>query len=369
MNPPFHIPLSVNIGGHEEVLSIKQVEQKFSFKCKARPVPSLLRGFSAPVILNYPYTEDDLVHLLANDDDPFNRWEAAQRLATEIILKRDGRPTERFLNSISILLKQKDPAFIAEVLALPSETFLAEQMDVVDPDALHASRNVLRKALAVHFKDLLLETYRNQKVEGPYSPDAASMGKRALRNLALSYLMELETSDVVALCYEQFGQSDNMTEQSAALTALANSNAPQRAIALDSFYGKWKDEPLIVDKWLTVQAGSRHPGTLARVTGLLSHPAFDIKVPNKVYSLIRAFSVNHVRFHAADGGGYAFVGDQVLALDKLNPQVAARIARGFDRWKRFDPARQTKSRAQLERIRDVAGLSRDVAEIVGKALA
>jgi len=185
----------------------------------------------------------------------------------------------------------------------------------------------------------------------------------------LSYLMELETTDVVALCYEQFGQSNNMTEQFAALAALANSNAQQRTIALDSFYGRWKDESLIVDKWLAVQAGSRLPGTLARVTELLAHPAFDLKVPNKVYSLIRAFSANHVRFHAADGGGYAFLADQVLALDKLNPQVAARIARGFDRWKRFDSGRQKKSKAQLERIRDAKGLSRDVAEIVGKALA
>jgi aminopeptidase N len=369
MNPPFHIPFTVKIGDREEVLSVNQAEQTFEFKCKSKPVPSLLRGFSAPVILNYPYTEDDLVHLLANDDDPFNRWEAAQRLATDIILKRGGRPTEAFLNSVSVLLKEKDPAFIAEVLALPSETFLAEQMEVVDPDALHASRNTLRRALASHFKDVFLDIYRKQKSETPYSPDAASMGKRALRNLALSYLMELETTDVVALCYEQFGQSDNMTEQAAALGALANSNAPQRTIALDSFYGKWKEEPLIVDKWLAVQAGSRLPGTLARVTELLAHPAFDIKVPNKVYSLIRVFAANHVRFHAASGEGYSFLADQVLALDKLNPQVAARMARGFDRWKRFDANRKSKSKAQLERIRDADGLSRDVAEIVGKALA
>jgi aminopeptidase N len=258
---------------------------------------------------------------------------------------------------------------VAETLALPSESFLAEQMEVVDPDALHASRNALRHALAVHLKDLFLETYRRQKIETPYSPDAASMGRRALRNLALSYLMELETTDAVALCYEQFGQSDNMTEQFAALASLANSNAPQHTIALDSFYGKWRDEPLIVDKWLAVQAGSRLPGTLARVQELLAHPAFDLKVPNKVYSLIRAFSANHVRFHAADGAGYAFLAEQVLALDKLNPQIAARIARGFDRWKRFDSNRKNKSRTQLERIREAAGLSRDVAEIVGKALA
>src|SRR6185295_12498494 len=182
MSPPFHIPLSVKIGDHEEVLSIKQAEQKFSFKCKSKPVPSLLRGFSAPVILNYPYSEADLVHLLANDDDPFNRWEAAQRLAAETILKQGGRPTGTFLNSISVLLKEKDPAFIAEVLTLPSESFLAEQMDVVDPDGLHASRNALRRAIAVEFKEQLLKTYRDQELKTPYSPDSASMGRRALRN-------------------------------------------------------------------------------------------------------------------------------------------------------------------------------------------
>ncbi len=369
MQPPFHIPLAVKIGDHEEIISLKRAEEKFTFRCKSRPVPSLLRGFSAPVILNYPYSEADLVHLLANDDDPFNRWEAAQRLAVDIILKQAGKPGAAYLEAMQRVLRERDPAFVAEVLSLPSETFLAEQMAIVDPDALHASRNALRRALASHLKDLFLQAYRDHKVESHYSPDAVSSGKRALRNMALSYLMELETTDVVALCYEQFGQSDNMTEQFAALVALANSNAPQRAIALESFYGRWKDEPLVVDKWLAVQAGARLPGALARVRELLSHPAFDLKVPNKVYALIRAFSVNHVRFHAGDGAGYAFLADQVLALDKLNPQIAARIARGFDRWKRFDAGRMEKARIQLQRIRDAEGLSKDVAEIVTKALA
>ncbi|OFZ90288.1 MAG: aminopeptidase N [Betaproteobacteria bacterium RBG_16_66_20] len=374
MNPPFHIPLAVKIGHHEKVLSVTEKEQSYKFRnLKSRPIPSLLRGFSAPVILNYPYTEADLLQLLANDDDPFNRWEAAQRLAAEIILKKSGKPNEPFLNAIRAILRNTDHAFVAEVLTLPSEAFLAEQMEVVDPDALHASRNALRKAVAANLKQELLDKYRGLESSGPYSPDAASSGKRALRNLALSYLMELETTDLVALCYEQFGQQDetraNMTEQFAALACLANSNASQRAIALDSFYDKWQHEPLIVDKWLAVQAGSRLPGTLARVKQLLAHPAFDLKVPNKVYSLIRGFSANHVRFHAADGAGYVFLADQVLALDKLNPQIAARIARGFDRWKKFDDKRKTVARTQLERIRDSGGLSRDVAEIIEKALA
>jgi aminopeptidase N len=373
MDPPFHIPLAVKIGEHEEVLSVKEREQTFRFKAKSKPVPSLLRGFSAPVILNYPYSEADLVHLLAHDDDPFNRWEAAQRLATDIILKRKGQPSGAFLDSIAVLLEERDPAFVAEALSLPSETFLAEQMEVVDPDALHASRNALRLALALRFKDEFLDVYRKNEIQTPYTPDAVSAGKRALRNLALSYLMELETTDIVALCYEQFGQQDaklaNMTDQFAALACLANSNATQRAIALESFHERWKDEPLIVDKWLAVQAGSRLPGTLARVRELLAHPAFDLKVPNKVYALVRSFSANHVRFHGADGGGYAFLADQVLALDALNPQVAARMARGFDRWKRFDEPRKEKAKAQLERIRKADGLSKDVAEIVTKALA
>ena len=369
MNPPFHIPLAVKIGDQEQVLSLKKSAEKFTFQVNAQPVPSLLRSFSAPVILNYPYTEADLLQLLAKDDDPFNRWEAAQRLATEIILKREGRPSDAYLHSVKNLLAETDHAFVAEVLTLPSETFLAEQMDLVDPDALHASRNTLRRALASNLKKELLQTYTTLKITVPYSPDAAAAGKRALRNLALSTLMELETDEVVTLCTEQLRQSDNMTDQFAALSALANSTARQRAIALDSFYRKWQDEPLVVDKWFTVQASSRLPDTLARVQELLAHPAFDLKVPNKVYALIRVFAANHVRFHAADGAGYAFLADQVLALDKLNPQVAARMARGFDRWKRFDSNRKSRSKTELERIRDAEGLSKDVAEIVGKALA
>jgi len=370
MNPPFHIPLAVKVGEHEEVLSLKKSEEQFKFKAKTRPVPSLLRRFSAPVILNYPYSEDDLIHLLAHDDDPFNRWEAAQRLAADIILRKGGKPTVAFLDAIGKILSEADRAFVAEVLTLPSETFLAEQMAVVDPDALHASRNALKRALASHFQDQFLEIHRSLRVDAPYAPDAASAGRRALRNLALSYLMELETPEFAALCYEQYRQSDNMTEQFAALAALANSAiASQRGAALDSFYDRWKSEPLVVDKWLAAQAGARLPDTLARVRELLEHPAFDLKVPNKVYALIRTFAANHVRFHAADGAGYAFLADQILALDSLNPQVAARMARAFDRWKKFDAARQAKAKAQLQRMRGAQGLSKDVDEIVTKALA
>ena len=239
-------------------------------------------------------------------------------------------------------------------------------MDIVDPDALHGARNALRRALAAFLKNDFLACYEKLKITSAYSPDPASAGKRALRNLILGYLSDLEGP---ALAERQFKEADNMTDSVAALGCLANLDVPARDAALDAFYARWQDEPLVVDKWLAVQAGSRLPSTLARVRSLLGHRAFDLKVPNKVYALIRSFSANHVRFHAADGAGYAFLADQVLALDKLNPQVAARMARGFDRWRRFDENRQRKSKEQLVRIRDAEGISRDVAEIVTKALA
>jgi len=367
MNPPFHIPFAVKIGGREEVLSLRKTEETFSFgRISSRPVPSLLRGFSAPVTLDYPYSEADLLHLVAHDDDPFNRWEAGQRLAASIILEQGGQPPAAFLAGARTLLRDPDPAFAAEALTLPSETFLAEQMDVVDPDRLHASRNALRRAMAESMREDLLARYQALQSKTPYSPDAQSMGRRALKNLCLVYLTELGLS---ALAYEQFRRADNMTDAMAALGCLANLDCPEREPALEAFYAKWQDEPLVVDKWLAAQASSRLPETLQKVTQLLKHEAFDLKVPNKVYALVRSFAANHVRFHAADGAGYRFLADQVVALDALNPQVAARMSRAFDRWQRFDEARKSPARKQLERIRGADKLSKDVAEIVTKALA
>jgi len=367
MNPPFHIPLLAKVGNEERLLHVRAGEERFTFGgLKERPVPSLLRRFSAPVILNYPYGEADLLHLLAHDDDPFNRWEAGQRLAGHIILEQKGEPSPAFIAAMGSMLGERDPIFAAEVLNLPPESFLAEQLEVVDPDALHAARNNLRRNIAGALKADLLAAYKRLASTARYSPDAASIGRRALRNQCLGYLTELGES---ALAYQQFKTADNMTDAMAALTWLAQIECPEREGALEEFHARWKDEPLVLDKWLAVQAGSRLPDTLGRVQRLLKHPAFDIKVPNKVYALIRTFTANHVRFHAVDGGGYAFLADEIIVLNALNPQVAARMARGFDRWKKFDAGRQAKARVQLERIRDADGLSKDVAEIVSKALA
>jgi aminopeptidase N len=369
------------------VLSLKKAQESFVFvNVPAPPVPSLLRNFSAPVTVKYDYSEADLTHLMAHDANAFNRWEAGQRLALELILRgiearRAPRAHEAgaasgsdaqqaFIDAFARVLADapRDPAFGAEALALPSEIYIAEQLDEVDPDAIHATRNGLRRRLAQALRGGLLAAYQAQTVPGPYSPDAQAAGKRALRNLCLGYIMELDDAEARALALGQFQRADNMTDAIAALAALANCDCAERAQALDAFYAKWKGEPLVVDKWLAVQAGSRLPGTLVEVKKLLAHPAFDNRNPNKVYALIRSFCGNHVRFHAADGGGYAFLAEQVIAIDAFNPQVAARMARAYDRWRKFDAGRRQHASAALERIRDAQGLSKDVAEIVNKAL-
>jgi aminopeptidase N len=395
---PFHIPFAVGLvdangadvalrlqggaapAGTTSVLSLTEPHQRFVFvDVPSEPVPSLLRGFSAPVIVKYAYTDEALAHLLAHDSDSFNRWEAGQRLALNILLRavaahRNGwQPQfpDAFVRAFARVLDDaaSDPAFTAEALALPSETYIAEQMEVVDPDAIHAVRVALRRHLAVELKGELLAAYQAFAPAGPYSPDARSAGQRALKNLCLAYLMELPEPPALELCMRQFETANNMTDAMAALTALANADCAERVAVLDKFYSRWKSEPLVVDKWLAVQASSRLPGTLAEVKRLTAHPAFDIKNPNKVYALIRGFGANQVRFHSADGEGYAFLADQILALDALNPQIAARIARSFDRWRKFDTQRQQHARTHLERIRAAQGLSKDTLEVVSKALA
>ena len=386
---PFHVPFSVGLVGPDgrdmlpegtRVLSVRQPEERFVFEnVEARPVPSLARDFSAPVIVNYDYTEAELTHLMAHDSDPFNRWNAGQRLALDIILrgieavKNGGRLAipRAFLDASARLLADapEDPAFAAEALALPSEGYIAEQVEIVDPDAIHAVRNELKRKLPSVLRQELLQAYRVNRTPGAYSPDAASAGKRALRNAALALLMELDEPEARALCMKQFEDADNMTDALAALALLANCDCPERERALDAFYAKWKDEPLVVDKWLGVQSTSRLPSVLAEVKRLMAHPAFNLRNPNKVYALIGGFRGNQVRFHAADGAGYAFLADQVNALDAINPQVAARMARGFDRWRKFDPRRQSHARAALERIRDTKGVSKGVLEIATLALA
>ena len=386
---PFHIPLAVGLVAPDgwdmleegtRVVSVRNRVERFVFDARGgRPVPSLARNFSAPVIVRYEYADAELSLLAAHDTDPFNRWEAGQRLALRVILRgiearRSGHEYEldpTFVDAIERVLADasRDPAFAAEMLALPSESYIGEQMETADPDAIHAVRDEIRRRLALELKPRLLSAYREYAVPGPYSPDALSAGRRALRNAALGYLMELDEAATRKLCLAQLETADNMTDAFAALSRLANCNCPERAPALEAFYAKWQDEALVVDKWLAAQSGSRLPTALADTRRLMAHPAFNIRNPNKVYALIGAFRGNQVRFHAADGSGYAFLAEQVIALDAINPQVAARMARGFDRWRKFDSGRQAQARAALERIRDASGASKGVLEIAGRALA
>ncbi|WP_295004323.1 aminopeptidase N [uncultured Dechloromonas sp.] len=369
--------------GSERLLQLTAASQSFVFDDIAgAPVPSLLRDFSAPVYLDFDYAPEQLALLLAHEPDPFNAWEAGQRLATTLILDAtqaiaDGRPPvwpETFAAACRRLLQtqaRRGAAFVAEALTLPGEGTLAELLDPVDPDALHAARNALRRHLAEELEGEFSGLYAALAVTEPYAPSSEQAGRRALRNVCLGYLLELDTDAARQMALQQFSTADNMTDQFAALAALANVTAatcPQRDQALADFYRRWQDEALVVDKWLAVQSTSRRPDTLATVKALTAHPAFDATNPNKIYALIRNFGANLVRFNAADGSGYAFIAERILDLHDKNPQVASRLARCFDRWKKFDSGRQQHARQALERLRDHPGLSRDVLEVVCRAM-
>nr|WP_132540541.1 aminopeptidase N [Plasticicumulans lactativorans] len=396
---PFHIPVALGLlarDGRElplrlhgeaapvatsRVLELTAAEQRFVFEDVAEPpVPSLLRGFSAPVKLDAAYAEDELLFLLAHDRDPFNRWEAAQQLAVCTVLRLlDERARDLAWAAPTALIEAfgrvladdgADPALVDQILTLPSEAYLAEQVAVIDPEAIFAAREFLRRSVAAALAGALAARYAALAPRGPYRLDGAASGRRALRNRCLDYLVALDQPAMHALAEAQFAAADNMTEQLAALASLVDSTSPARSSALAAFYARWQHAPLVVDKWFTLQAASRHPDTLAHVRGLLEHPAFSIRNPNKVRALIGAFAnANPVRFHAADGSGYAFLAEQVLTLDPLNPQIAARLLGAMTRWRQFEPLRQGLMRAELERIVARPGLSPDVYEIAAKSLA
>jgi aminopeptidase N len=362
------------------VLALTAAQQEFVFaNVDEQPVPSLLRGFSAPVRVRYDYTDAELTHLLAYDSDPFNRWEAGQVMVTRVLLAgveslRAGRdmdvPTP-LVEAFGRLLTDgsRDPAFAAECLQLPSESYLAECMDVADPDLIHQARLKFMRDVATRYRTRFEGAFRHFTVAGPYAPTAAAMGRRALRNAALAYVTTVDDATARALAFLELRRAENMTDAMAALHALANSAGAERERALSMFLDKWKDEALVVDKWFRVQATSWLPGTLDRVKALAAHPAFDLRNPNRARALLHSFALdNPVHFHGADGSGYRWVAEQVIALDKLNPQVASRLARAFDRWKKYDPTRQQHARAALETIRSAGGLSGNVAEVVDRAL-
>jgi aminopeptidase N len=393
---PYHIPLAMGLLGRDgqdlplrmeeekaatagtRVLSLCREEETFCFvDVPETPVPSLLRGFSAPVRLRVDLDDRELAFLMARDSDAFNRWEAGQQLAVRVMRKlvedfRQGK--ERVLPPVFVEAFGRtlndagaDPALLALALTLPTETYLGEMMEVIDPEAIHEVREFIRRDLAGRLREDFRHIHVANAPTGPYSIEP--VGRRSLRNLCMAYLMTLEDRETLEICLEQFRTGDNMTDVIAALGCLVNRDAPERGEALETFYRRWREDPLVIDKWFTLQATSRLPGTLDEVKRLTGHPAFNIRNPNRVRSLIGAFAQgNPARFHDRNGAGYGFLADRVLEVNRLNPQVAARLVQPLTNWRRYEEGRRRLMQMELERIAAAPQLSRDVYEIVIKSL-
>ncbi|WP_404470968.1 aminopeptidase N [Vreelandella venusta] len=366
--------------GKDAVIHLRDDEQTFVFTDVAEaPVPSLLRDFSAPVKLHFPYSREDLAFLLTHDSDGFNRWDAGQRLAMLalddlIAAHRNGVEKvmdSRVVEAFRTLLtgEVSDKAVLAEMLTLPSEAYIAEQQPIIDVDAIHAAREFVRQSLAIALRDEFLATYNENVSDEHYAPSPEQIAQRSLKNVALTYLMSIEDEQGLALCEAQFAADHNMTDVRHALTLLVHSDRDDLASpALKTFGQKWAHDPLVMDQWFTIQVSRPQQDVLERVEYLMQHPAFSIKNPNKVRALIGAFAQNRVNFHRLDGKGYALLADVVIELNRLNPEIAARLITPLTRWQRFDEERQQLMREQLERIKREP-LSSNVFEVVEKALA
>jgi len=364
------------------VLELTEPSQSFVFTGIAeRPIPSLNRGFSAPIKLSLPIGADDLRFLAAHDRDPFNRWQAVQTLAMSLLtgnvaaLRKGARARddEGLMTALGAILAAAnlEPAFIALTLTPPSEADIAREIGRdVDPDAIFAARRHLRAATGKQLGAALANAYRHMVTPGPYRPDAASAGRRALKNVCLELLAATRENEAIALAFSQYRSADNMTDRMAALETLAQHDRPERTEALDDFYARYADDPLIIDKWLALQAAIPEPATLERVRALTAHPAFSMANPNRVRALIGSFAqANHTQFNRADGAGYDFVADTLLALDAKNPQVAARLMGAFRSWRALEAQRRAHAEATLRRVAAAPALSRDVHDIVARTLA
>ncbi|HET7410571.1 MAG TPA: aminopeptidase N [Paracoccaceae bacterium] len=379
---PLVIPVAYGLLGQDGremeagVLELTEAERSWTFDLPERPVPSLLRGFSAPVILERKTTDAERAFLLAHDTDPFARWEAGRAYGIDIalaVMRGEQVPTA-WTQGLGNLLADGtlDPAFKALALDAPGEEELAAEIagrgEPVDPEAVHRAVDTMRRALGTALAGPLAGAHEAMATPGPYSPDAASAGRRALRNRAMALLAQA-SNEGRALADRQFADADNMSESLPALTALVHYGAPTAGARLAEFQDRWQADPLVLDKWLALQASSPQPDTLARVRALAEDPDFEWKNPNKIRSLIGVFAAgNPSRFHAADGSGYRFVADWLMRLDAINPQTAARVAGVFETWARYDAGRQEKIRAEMERILALPDLSRNTREIVERML-
>jgi len=359
----------------EQVFELTKTKQSFTTSgFSAKPTPSILRGFSAPVILSMPQSNADRAFLLAHDSDPFNKWESGRALASDLLCdmaQNGAHPSQIYLDAIATVALDAtlDPAFRALTLALPSEDALAQKLVddglTPDPDAIYEARKTLGSAIARRLADDLPKLYEDIAVTGTYSPDASAAGKRSLRAMALTLLTKLDPA--ATLAKRQFADADNMTEQLSALSVLIR--AGHGADAVQAFYDQWAHDKLVIDKWFAIQVSAAQPDVaLDVVKALASHPDFTWKNPNRFRSLIGPYAMNTTAFHRADGQGYGFVADWLIKLDAINPQTTARMCGLFETWRRYDDNRQDLMKAQLQRIANTPNLSKDSAEITGKIL-
>jgi len=367
--------------GTTRVLELAETEATFTFTgLDEAPVPSLLRGFSAPVKLEVERSREQLAFLMAHDADTFNRWDAGQELAKGLLLEladdhSAGRPLSLdplFSEAFAELLSDPslDGSLKALALQLPGERLLGQAQEQVDVEGLHAAREFMLRQLAAAHRDELAAARERCRPVGPYTIDRQSIDGRRLANVALGYLSVLSEPETTALVVRQLDAADNMTDTQAALALLVDIGGPEREAALESFYRRFRGDPLVLDKWFSVQALCKLPDTVDRVRELAKHPDFNLRNPNRVRSLVAVFGAgNQVRFHDPDGAGYRFVADVAIELDPRNPQLAARLVSLFNPWRRFDPERRALMRQQLERIASQKAPSKDVFEIVGRALA
>ncbi|MEI7838937.1 MAG: aminopeptidase N [Methylococcaceae bacterium] len=360
----------------ETLLQFNKMEQTFTFDAlESAPIVSMLRGFSAPVNVEMSRSLEELAFLSQHDSDSFNRWDAAQSVAERIILdlveskSSDVNPIllatfEKVLNS-----PIDDLAYFSLLLSLPSENYLAERMTIADFEGIHWAREGVLKTLAEIFQTQHAQIYlaNHQDESGDFSPEA--IGRRRVKNACLAFLSRLKSAEIHALAQSQFENAKNMTDQMAALVAIVHNNHPAKEACLAQFYAQWQNEPLVIDKWFALQASSPAANAFETVQALRSHVAFDMKNPNRVRSLIGAFSqTNPLHFHAANGQGYAFLADAILELNAINPQVASRMVTPLTAWRKVEPSRQSLMKAQLQRIIDTKDISNDVFELASKSL-
>jgi aminopeptidase N len=359
-------------------LELTRQEQSFTFVGLAeKPVLSPLRGFSAPVRLKCDFGDNELAFRMAHESDSFNRWEAGQTLAVKEMLRmladlETGRQfalSPKFVTAWRHALddREADPSLLTQLLTLPSEQYLAEQLSEYDPLAIRAVRDRARWQLGSECQGRLLERYQEGNGNSDYRLDPVSVGQRSLRNFCLTLLMELHEQRITDLCLQQYHEANNMTDRLAAFAVLVDNPAEERQQVIDNFFQQWQQHPLVVDKWFSIQALSHQPQVFEDVERLLHHPAFTLKNPNRVRALLGAFTQNLAAFHRLDGAGYRMLAEQILLLDQRNPQMAARMAGPFTRWTRLEPKRRALMQAELERMR-ATKVSKDLYEIVDKSL-